>query len=177
MSSKFNYPEWRTDIFREIMSAAQSRMTAINSKRQVPQNKHLPERRFIPQKDLNRRHPSQTRILLQLVDFLLAKVIMQSAHANHITTLRIKQIPRYRTRNPTCGSGYSFQFRVQLHPSEDTLWQLCMSIKTKLTFLENYRCASRGDLIPFWSFKLKKIPRLSPPANYIDRATVFCRRS
>jgi hypothetical protein len=80
---------------------------------------------------------------------------MQSAQVNHITAyFRIKQFPKYRTRTPKKEKAVIF---VRLGFSYTLPKKICDTYacqKTKFTASENYRLASRGNLVPFRTFKL-----------------------
>jgi hypothetical protein len=135
-----------------MSSASRSGLTTVNLRRQVTQDHYATSRKVAgsnsdevigyfnlpntssrtmalgstqPLTEMSTRNlpvgiSSQRRIRFQLADF-------NQSEANHITTLENKAGPRNITWTLTCESSYTLQFRVQLHHSEDKLWQLRMS--------------------------------------------------
>jgi hypothetical protein len=111
---KFYVPKWRSGNFRETWGVQHNHIWL----RLIQKAK---SHKTCVLQDLNWRHPSQTRSHLQLADFNYPKSLCNQHKPIKFT--------RSRTRIPTCGSDYILQFRLQLRPSEDTLWQLRMSTK------------------------------------------------
>jgi hypothetical protein len=72
----------------------------------------------------------------------------QSHYAVSINQSRHDSWEWSRIRNSTCGDRYNLEFRVLLHRSQDTLWELRMS-KDNV-----HRFASHSDIVPFGSLKL-----------------------
>jgi hypothetical protein len=65
----FIVPKWSADNFRETWGVQPNHVwLRLIPNAKSPKTSILRERRFIPKKDLNWRHPSQIRILLQLAD-------------------------------------------------------------------------------------------------------------
>jgi hypothetical protein len=101
--------------------AVQPRLTPINVRCQVPQDRYVSGASLHPQEgfELATSPPRQEFISSSLISTTQGHYAISIRH--HIVTLENKAVPRGGTRIPTCESGYILQFRVQLHPSEDKL--------------------------------------------------------
>jgi hypothetical protein len=145
-------------------SAAQRRLPPINSKRQVPEDCIMLERRFIPPRRIwiDGLSPRQEFVPNWLI--LTSQIHYAVSTSQSHKPPRIKLFPRYRTRNPTCESDYFFS--------------LGSSYLLPKTLYDSYACRQNkihifGKLqtcLPWWPCPL---PVIQTECKQ-NKAVVFC---
>jgi hypothetical protein len=113
------------------------------------QDKHLVGASLYPQEGFELIASFPDKNLSPIGWFLLSKVIMQSAQANHIMTFENKAIPKIYNSVP-----HIWKQLYSLVWGPATPFRRHFMTGKQIRIFGNYRLASHGDLVPFRSFKL-----------------------